>query len=156
MKRSIFLMLIALAAISTGGEAAAQAAQADQTLLNPNTATRAQLITVPNIAAATADALIRGRPFATMLAVDSVLVTARLTEEQRDAAYARLFLPLDLNSASDTEILLIPGLGSRMLREFKEYRPYDGIARFRREIGKYVDEAEVARLEKYVRIGAAR
>ena len=25
-----------------------------------------------------------------------------------------------------------------MLREFKEYRPYDGIERFRREIGKYV------------------
>jgi hypothetical protein len=37
-----------------------------------------------------------------------------------------------------------------MLREFKEYRPYKAIEQFRREMGKYVDEAEVARLERYV------
>jgi hypothetical protein len=39
-----------------------------------------------------------------------------------------------------------------MLREFKEYRPYRGIEQFRREIGKYVNAAEVARLERYVEI----
>ena len=44
------------------------------------------------------------------------------------------------------------GIGSRMLREFKEYRPYDNIARFRREMGKYVDSTEVARLEQYVKV----
>ena len=37
-----------------------------------------------------------------------------------------------------------------MLREFKEYRPYEGLEQFRREIGKYVSEAEVARFEHYV------
>ena len=40
-----------------------------------------------------------------------------------------------------------------MLHEFKEYRPYGNIEQFRREIGKYVDEDEVARLERYVVIG---
>ena len=50
------------------------------------------------------------------------------------------------------EILLIPGVGDRMAHEFEEYRPYDGIERFRREIGKYVDANEVARLEQYVTI----
>ena len=39
-----------------------------------------------------------------------------------------------------------------MAYEFDEYRPYDAIERFRTEIGKYVDEAEVARLEQYVEI----
>jgi hypothetical protein len=39
-----------------------------------------------------------------------------------------------------------------MLREFKEYRPYTSMDQFRREIGKYVDKAEVARLEQYVYI----
>jgi hypothetical protein len=39
-----------------------------------------------------------------------------------------------------------------MRHEFEEYRPYSDIARFRREIGKYVDNAEVARLEQYVTI----
>lgn len=41
-------------------------------------------------------------------------------------------------------------MGQRMLREFKEYRPYKALAQFRREIGKYVDAREVARLERYV------
>jgi len=39
-----------------------------------------------------------------------------------------------------------------MEHEFEEYRPYTNIERFRREIGKYVDAAEVARLERYVEI----
>jgi DNA uptake protein ComE-like DNA-binding protein len=59
---------------------------------------------------------------------------------------------IDLNTATDAQILAIPGVGPRMLREFKEYRPYTSMDQFRREIGKYVDKAEVARLEQYVTI----
>jgi DNA uptake protein ComE-like DNA-binding protein len=59
-------------------------------------------------------------------------------------------VPVNINTATDAEILAIPGVGPRMLREFKEYRPWTSIAQFRREIGKYVDKAEVARLEKYI------
>jgi DNA uptake protein ComE-like DNA-binding protein len=63
-----------------------------------------------------------------------------------------VFVPVDLNAASDQDILSIPGVGQRMLREFKEYRPYKNVEQFRREIGKYVDKTEVARLERYVTI----
>ena len=59
---------------------------------------------------------------------------------------------IDLNTATDAQILSIPGVGQRMLHEFKEYRPYTSMDQFRREIGKYVDKAEVARLEQYVTI----
>jgi radical SAM superfamily enzyme with C-terminal helix-hairpin-helix motif len=37
-----------------------------------------------------------------------------------------------------------------MVREFFEYRPYISIQQFRQEIGKYVDEAQVATYEQYV------
>ena len=71
-----------------------------------------------------------------------------------DKELARLeqyvFVPMNLNTAGDADLLTIPGLGPRMLREFKEYRPYKAIEQFRREIGKYVDDKEVARLERYV------
>ena len=60
------------------------------------------------------------------------------------------FIPIDLNTASDSAILSIPGAGPRTLREFKEYRPYKNIEQFRREMGKYWKEKEVARLERYV------
>jgi radical SAM superfamily enzyme with C-terminal helix-hairpin-helix motif len=37
-----------------------------------------------------------------------------------------------------------------MTHEFLEYRPYVSIQQFRQEIGKYVDEAQVAEYEQYV------
>jgi len=55
-----------------------------------------------------------------------------------------------LNTAAREEIMLIPGMGNRMVREFLEYRPYTALTQFRKEIGKYVDDKEVARLEQYV------
>jgi len=58
---------------------------------------------------------------------------------------------LNLNTASGDEFLAaIPGFGSRMVREFQEYRPYISIQQFRQEIGKYVDKAQIAEYEKYV------
>jgi hypothetical protein len=106
---------------------------------------------VSGVDGALADALVAGRPYANMVAVDNVVGT-RLSEEQKDVFYSRVWMPLDLNSAAEAEILLIPGVGPNIAHEFEEYRPYDGIERFRREIGKYVDSTEVARLERYVTI----
>lgn len=39
-----------------------------------------------------------------------------------------------------------------MVGEFLEYRPYVGIRQFRRKIGKYVDEEQVAAYEQYVNV----
>ena len=136
------------AAESTPATASAPA-QARTDLLDPNTAPREELLTVPGITGPAADALVQGRPYADMLAVDRVLST-HLEAEERKRVYARLWKPLDLNRASGEEILLIPGVGPRMQHEFEEYRPYGSMEEFRREIGKYVNDAEVARLERYV------
>ena len=119
--------------------------------LDPNAASREQLVTVPGVDEMLASALVSGRPYADMTEVDAV-VGDRLSAEQKDALYERVWMKLDLNSASEEEILLIPRVGNEMAHEFEEYRPFDAIERFRREIGKYVDEAEVARLEQYVSI----
>lgn len=120
-------------------------------LVNPNAADEATLSQVPGMTAELVAFVMAERPFVDMLEFDD-LVSPTLDIEARQALYAHLFVPLDLNAASEAEILLIPGVGDRMAHEFDEYRPYDAIERFRREIGKYVDEAEVARLEQYVEI----
>ena len=120
-------------------------------MIDPNTASAADLSTVNSVTPDIAAAIVAGRPYADMTAVDKVLAKT-LSEEKRDSVYSRVWVPIDLNKASDAEILLIPGIGQRMLHEFKEYRPYTSIDQFRREIGKYVDKDEVARLERYVRI----
>jgi DNA uptake protein ComE-like DNA-binding protein len=133
----------------TGGAATTTSGGA---FVDPDAATREQLLAIPGMNATIADALIAGRPYQNMTAVDRVLAQHNLTEQQRDTVYTRLWKPIDLNSASREEILLIPGVGPRMQHEFEEYRPYRSMERFRREIGKYVDEQEVARLERYVTI----
>jgi DNA uptake protein ComE-like DNA-binding protein len=120
-------------------------------LVNPNTITREQLLAISGIDAPLADAIIAGRPYSNNLALNRVLAP-RLNADQRKAVYAHVWIPIDLNTASGEEILLIPGVGARMRHEFEEYRPYADMARFRREIGKYVDNAEVTRLEQYVTI----
>ena len=137
------------AAAATENPAAA-AAPTSGAMLDPNSATKEQLVAVPGMTAAAADALIAGRPYQDMLAVDKAL--SSLSADARKRVYAKLWKPIDLNTAKGGEILLIPGVGKRMQHEFEEYRPYKSIETFRREIGKYVDKAEVARLEQYVSI----
>ena len=127
---------------------------------NPGKVTDANLITeadlakLPHMNAALAKAVLAKRPFKTIKDLDNAL--SSLTKEQRTELYAKVFVPINLNTATDEEILLIPGIGNRMLREFKEYRPYTALAQFHREIGKYVDNTELARLEQYVFVPAAK
>lgn len=132
---------------------APEAAAPTSGMLDPNAATAEQLAAIPGMNATLASAVVNGRPYDDMRAVDKALTG--LTDEQRDTVYNHLWKPLDLNSASKEEIELIPGVGPRMSREFLEYRPYANIEEFRQEIGKYVDATEIARLEKFVTIRAA-
>jgi DNA uptake protein ComE-like DNA-binding protein len=119
--------------------------------LNLNTASREEILLIPGVGDRMLREFLEYRPYAGL-----AVFHREIDKYVDDAELARLeqyvFVPIDLNTASDQDILTIPGLGQRMLREFKEYRPYTNIAQFRREIGKYVDEKEVARLERYVTI----
>src|SRR5688500_5741455 len=119
--------------------------------LNLNTATREQILLIPNAGPRMAHEFEEYRPYKALAQFHR-----EIDKYVDDKELARLeqyvFVPLDLNTASDADILTIPGLGNRMLHEFKEYRPYKAIEQFRREIGKYVDKREVARLERYVTI----
>jgi DNA uptake protein ComE-like DNA-binding protein len=119
--------------------------------LNLNTATREQILLIPNAGPRMAHEFEEYRPYKALAQFHR-----EIDKYVDDKELARLeqyvFVPIDLNTASDADILTIPGLGNRMLHEFKEYRPYKAMEQFRREIGKYVDKREVARLERYVTI----
>ncbi|MBI4475584.1 MAG: hypothetical protein HY654_00335 [Acidobacteria bacterium] len=120
-----------------------------QTVLDVNLATEKELLAVPHLTPAVVKELVARRPFLTMTDLNAVLGRS-LGRPQLAEVYGRVFLALNLNTASEEEILMIPGVGKRMLHEFLEYRPYKALAQFRREIGKYVDDKELARLEQYV------
>jgi DNA uptake protein ComE-like DNA-binding protein len=140
--------IAAIILFAFAGAAAAQVGTSTG-LLDANSATESELRTAPNVDAALAAKIVASRPISSASALDEVLA-ATLSEQQREQLYGRLFVTINLNSASRAEILLIPGINDRMAHEFEEYRPYTSLEQFRREIGKYVPAAEVARLEQYV------
>jgi DNA uptake protein ComE-like DNA-binding protein len=148
-KSPIRVLVMALVlSLSTLGLSYGQVGRSEG-LVNPDLASEKELLTLPHMNATLVKEIMARRPFLRMTELHGFL-SGKLKNEQLAELYARMFVQINLNNASDEEILLIPGMGNRMLREFKEYRPYRTLAQFRKEIGKYVNEKEVARLEQYV------
>ena len=120
-----------------------------QGVVDVNTAAEADLAAFPNMTPAIAKALVAKRPFATPAELNAFLISQGLTAEQAMAFYAKAFVHINLNTATSEEILLVPGAGRRMTREFAEYRPWKTWAQFDREIGKYVGPEATAKLAQY-------
>lgn len=148
MKLLKLFLGMALAALVFAGNANAQLGR-QQGLLDPNIAGEKELLALPHMNAELVKGLQENRPFLSMTDFNAFL-SKSLKQEQLAELYGKLFLHLNLNSAPEAEIMMIPGVGKRIAHEFEEYRPYKSLAQFRKEIGKYVDEKEVARLEQYV------
>ncbi len=118
-------------------------------VVNPNVAGKEELTRLPHVSTAIAESVVASRPYIGILELHELLKTS-LNQEALEELYSSLFIPINLNTATREEILLIPGIGPRMAHEFEEYRPYRSLPQFRREIGKYVDDEELVNLEQYV------
>ena len=125
-------------------------AQVGKGLLDPNVASEQELAALPHMTPAIAKAVLANRPFANVVALNAFLKQQGLTDQQTAEIYRKAFIHVNLNTGTAEEILLIPGAGKRMAHEFEEYRPWKSWAQFDKEIGKYVDQAEVNRLKQYV------
>lgn len=144
MVRAIALALALFLAIPA-------AAQVGKSLgvVDANTVAEAELAKMPGMTPAIAKAVVAARPFDSIVAFNTFLLGQKLTQEQANELFKSAFIHINLNTASGEEILLVPGAGKRMVREFNEYRPWKSYAQFEKEIGKYVDAKEVARLAQY-------
>jgi DNA uptake protein ComE-like DNA-binding protein len=149
-KRSLMITTIASIALVLGisGSVRAQAGRSEG-LVNPDLASEKELLALPHMNATIVKGIMERRPFLKMTDLNSLLAQS-LNKEQLAELYGKMFVQINLNTATEDEILMIPGTGKRMLREFLEYRPYKTLAQFHKEIGKYVDDKELARLEQYV------
>ena len=143
-KRAVFVIILGLVAVP----AAAQVGKS-QGVVDANTIPQAELVKLPGVTPGTAAALVAARPFDSPTALNRFLLGQKLTQEQANTLYRSIFVHVNLNTATAEEIMLIPGAGKRMSHVFEEYRPWRSYAQFEKEIGKYVDAAEVARLAQY-------
>lgn len=130
---------------------AAPEAQVGKSLgvVDANTASEKDLLAMPDMTAAIVKGLIEKRPFASITDLNAYLLSQKLTPEQAAAFYGKAFIHINLNTATPEEILLVPGAGKRMVREFDEYRPWKTYAQFDKEIGKYVGAERTAQLAQY-------
>jgi DNA uptake protein ComE-like DNA-binding protein len=137
----VFALLIVLAAL-----AGAQVGK----LIDPNAAAESELAQLPFMTPAIVKSMLEQRPFKTVLELNKFLLDQKLTTAQAREFYRRAFVPINLNTGARDELLLIPGVGSRMSAELMEYRPWKTWAQFDKEIGKYVGQPETDRLKQYV------
>jgi DNA uptake protein ComE-like DNA-binding protein len=143
------IQILALLGLTVcAGVAVAQVGN-NQGVSNPNLAGESELEALPGLDVMLAAKIVENRPLSSAGQLGAVLADA-LSDEEKATLYSVLFVPINLNSAAREEIMLVPGINRKMAHEFEEYRPYESMSQFRREIGKYVDETEVARLEQYV------
>ena len=122
-------------------------------VIDPNVAAEKDLLALPHMTPAIVKSIMEKRslsPFMSITDLNAFLLTQSLTPQQLNEFYGKAFVHVNLNTGTREEILLIPGAGARMVREFMEYRPWKTFAQFDKEIGKYVGADETARLAQYV------
>jgi DNA uptake protein ComE-like DNA-binding protein len=120
------------------------------TLVDPNAAAESELQQLPNMTPAIARAMVEHRPFKSVVELNKFLLDQKLAAEQAKAFLAKAFVPINLNTGTREEFMLIPGVGARMAAEFAEYRPWKTWAQFDKEIGKYVGQQQTDRFKPYV------
>ena len=154
MYRASFIgtLALALTLLATNGSPAG--AQAAKGLIDPNTASETELQALPAMTPALVKGMIGRRPFKNIVELNQFLLEQKVTPEQAREFYRKAFVPINLNTGTRDEFMLIPGVGSRMSAEFAEYRPWKTWSQFDKEIGKYVGQAETDRFKPYVFIPA--
>ena len=125
-------------------------AQVGTGLLDLNVTAEKELLSLPHMTPAIVKGMLDKRPFASITDVNTYLLAQKLTPAQATDLYGKAFIHVNLNTGTREEILLIPGAGARMAREFAEYRPWKTWAQFDKEIGKYVGQQETDRFKQYV------
>ena len=120
-----------------------------QGVVDANTVSEQDLAKMPHMTPAIAKALVGVRPFKSITELNTFLIGQGLKQEEAMDFYQKAFVHINLNTATRDEILLVPGAGTRMVREFAEYRPWKSWAQFDKEIGKYVGADATAKLAQY-------
>ena len=120
-------------------------------LIDPNSASEEDLAAVPGMTEAAAAAIIAGRPFGTPTEMDAAIGDS-LDDEGRRSVYAHAFIKVGLNTGAEDDYKLIPSTlrPGHLAHEFEEYRPFDSMEQFSREMSKYVSAEEVVYLARFV------
>lgn len=89
-------------------------------------------------------------------AAESAVTAAKAATASADTAAASAAATgtkVNANTASEAELMTIPGVGEKIADEIAEYRPYDaatGETKLRKELAKYIAENEIDKIIPYL------
>ena len=120
-------------------------------LINPNTVAPAALNNIKMLPADMQAAILKDRPFAGPSDFHA-LVSKYADADMQAKIYSKVFIPVNANTADAADLMLIPSplTPKKLAHEIDEYRPYKDMGEFERELGKYMDDAVLAKLKRYV------
>ena len=98
--------------------AAPLVAQVGKGLLDINTAPEKELLALPHMSPPIVKGILDHRPFTSITDLHAYLLAQKLTADQTTEIYRKGFIHVNLNTGAREEIILIPGAGTRMAREF--------------------------------------
>ena len=118
--------------------------------INLNTATAEEILLVPDAGKRMAHEFDEYRPWKTYAQFDKEI--GKYVGAEQTAQLAQYtFIPVQPEHRDRRRHpVAFPAPGQRMVREFKEYRPWKTKEQFIKEIGKYVGAKEAERMWRYV------
>lgn len=119
--------------------------------INLNSASAEEILLIPGAGKKMAHEFEEYRPWKTFAQFDKE-IGKYVSKDEVARLKSYTFIVLNANTASQAEFMTIPGVGTRIAHELEEYRPWKTQQQFQKEIGKYVNEKEVARLWRYLTI----
>jgi len=120
-------------------------------LIDPNTASLDVMQAIPGITAEVIQTITAGRPFSSPTALHAALKSVA-DEKSISHIYRYMFITVGLNNGAKDDYTLIPTSLSpkKLAHEFEEYRPYESLAQFNKEMSKYMSAEEAVFLQRYV------
>ncbi len=122
--------------------------------INVNATTDDELRLVPGMGAHLLVDFKENRPFGSLASL-SQEIGKYLPPKDAARLAQYVFVPLDVNTASDDDLRTIPGMTPKLLATIRQHRPYQDVAGFIKAIRRTVSAKEAARLTTFVRTNAA-
>jgi DNA uptake protein ComE-like DNA-binding protein len=116
--------------------------------INLDTGTREEFVLVPGAGNRMAKEFAEYRPWKSWLQFDKE-IGKYVGQQETDRYKQYMFIPINLNAASDDALLTVPGANPAMIQAFKKSRPWKSMDQFNNEIGKAFGPKEAARLGRY-------
>ena len=117
--------------------------------VNLNTATREEILLIPGAGNRMTIEFPEYRPWKTWPQFDRQ-IGKYVGQEATDKLKQYVFIPVNVNTASDEDLMTIPGLTAALVGQIKQGRPWSSKEQFATSIGKATNAKEAARIWRFL------